>query len=133
MYVRYNLYFWTPPILTPEQEIQVGRQIVLEGRETFLKRAPYLSDEDRRHVEAGKHYTPKQRIILCFIGVVFLIVLIVTAWPLLFGIIPIVLYSGGTLWHSRARYHRWVDEMIAKYAASAAQQLKEPTYAKIRP
>jgi hypothetical protein len=122
MYIRYSVYLWTPPILTPEQEVQIGRQIVMEGRETFLKRAPYLSQEDQRRMEAAQHYTTKQRIVLGTIFAAMMIAVVVLFWPILLGIIPILLYSGGSLLHARYRYHRWVDDMIAKYAASVTPQ-----------
>jgi hypothetical protein len=118
LYIRYSVYLWTPPILTPEQEIQIGHQIVVEGREVFLKRAPYFSHEDQRHIEAARHYTTKQRIVLGTIFAAMMIAVVVLFWPILLGIIPILLYSGGSLLHARNRYHRWVDDLIAKYAAS---------------
>lgn len=134
MYISYNVYLWSPPILTPEQEIEIGRQIILEGREAFLKRAPYLSEKDRQRAEAAKHYTPKQKIILGVVFAAIVVPAIVFFWlPMLLLIVPVLIYSGGSLLYARSRYHRWVDEMIAKYAASTARELREPTYAKSRP
>ncbi len=118
MYIRYNIYLWAPPKLTPEQEIDVGRQIVLEGREAFLQRAPYLSPDERQRIAAAKQMPPLKRAILIAVFVALLIGALAVAWvPLLIGGGAILLYSGGSLWHARARYHQWVDEMIAKYAA----------------
>jgi hypothetical protein len=122
---RYTLYFWCPPQLTPEQEIEIGRQIVLEGREVFLKRAPYLSEEDRRRIEAAKQMAPWQRVLAGITLTVMVIGALMVAWlPLLMVGVPIFLYSGGSLWHARSRYHRWVDEMIAKYAESTTRRTR---------
>jgi hypothetical protein len=122
MLFRYNLYFWTPPKLTPEQEIEIGRQIVVVGRDAFLQRTPYLSERESKHVEAGKQLTRRQRIILAVVGVPLMIAAL-AALPLviLLGAGAVVIYSGSTLLHSRSLYRRWVDDMIAKYAASVAQ------------
>ena len=121
MYIRYNIYLWTPPKLTPQQEIEVGRQIVLEGREAYLKHAPYLGPDERQRIAAAKQMPPLKRAILIAVFVTLLAVALAVAWlPLLIGGGLVLLYSGGSLWHARARYHQWVDEMIVKYAASVA-------------
>jgi hypothetical protein len=50
--VRYTLYSWNPPILTPEQEVEAGRQIVMTGGPAAWKRkAPYLPDRERANFD----------------------------------------------------------------------------------
>lgn len=122
MYVRYNIYLWTPPKLTAQEEIQIGRQIVLEGRDVFLQKAPYLSENEQRYIESAKHRTPTQWVILWVIALGVAIPVLIVAWiPFLIVLVPVLIFSGTSLLHARARYRNWVDEMIGKYAAYVAK------------
>lgn len=128
MYVKYSLYFWNPPILTPQQEIEVGRMFTEMGREAAIKRAPYLAANERAHMAAAQHRTAGQWAILMLIAVAFFggcawvivsnRVLLVT-----FGIalIPLLAFSLPTLLSSRRRYERWVDLMMARYVKALQQ------------
>jgi hypothetical protein len=122
VYIRYNIYFWIPPHLTPEEEIQAGRQIVLQGREVFLQKAPYLSNEEQRRIEDAKHISGNKRIILGVVFAALVIPVFVVAWWLLIAVIPVIILSLGSMLHARTRYRNWVDEMISKYAAHAQKQ-----------
>ena len=67
--VRYTLYFWNPPILTPEQEVEAGRQIVLTGGpEAWKKKAPYLPEERTRAEAYASTKRTARQIILAVIG-----------------------------------------------------------------
>ena len=117
--IQYQLYFWNPPKLTAEQEVQIGREIVLQGREIFLKKAPYLPPDQRRLVEQAPPATPLR----IAVAVVFFggaLVFFAVFWWLLIALVPILLLSLGSMWQARSRYRQWVDEMIAKYATHEA-------------
>ncbi len=122
--VRYNIYTWCPPILTPEEEIEAGRQIVIKGREWYLSQTPYLSRHETARIENAKTMTKEQKFRLIGIAVVFfgLVIFMVGAkfFIALLAATPILALIMGSLYLSRRRYHQWVDHMIAKYAAYAA-------------
>lgn len=124
--IRYRIYTWTPPRLTPEQEAALGRQIALEGRERFLeKHHPYLGEDEQAQLVAAKTWTIGQKVILGFVGVMFFGLAALTGGLLLLVALitcsPILALSMGSLLVSRNRYRKWVDEMLGKYAASQAR------------
>jgi hypothetical protein len=126
MYIRYNIYSWTPPKLTPEQEIYLGREISLEGREAFLRRNhPYLSKNEQDQVQMSQNMTRSEKIKILVIGTLFFgpMIIFVPAIPLvaLLALTPIIGLSMGSLVISRNRYRLWVDKMIAKYAKYVAE------------
>jgi hypothetical protein len=129
---RYFIYLWTPPILAPEQEIQIGRQIVLEGREAFLRKTPYLSEEEQQRIEWAKNVSPTKRIIFGVIFAALVIPFLASVWWLVIPVIPAIALSLGTRFHAKNRYRNWIDEMIAKYAAYAQQQEKRVNAPKTR-
>jgi hypothetical protein len=125
--IRYRLYFWNPPKLTPEQELSIGREIVTLGRAAFLEQYhPYLSDKEQQQIQHSKQMTPKQKTraiilaalffgpIVFFVGAPLLILLLVVS--------PILALSLGTMLVARNRYRRWVDEMADKYARDVASR-----------
>jgi hypothetical protein len=125
-YIRYNVYFWAPPTLTPEQEIHIGGEIAREGREAFLERHhPYLSKREQEQIVEAKNRTPAQNARVWIVATLFFGPLLFFAWPViligLLACIPIFGLSIGSMLLSKGRYRRWVDEMVAKYAAHAAQ------------
>lgn len=119
--IRYTLFFWTPPILTPEQEIEIGRLIVLEGREKFLQRAPFQAN--RRGRVDFRNFGMRQWIILIAFVALIIPGLIVFWLPMLIACFLIGIYSGGSFLLSRYYYGRWVDKMIGKYATAVAHDL----------
>lgn len=125
MFIPYNIYSWVPPKLTPEQEIQIGKEIAQEGREKFLRRYhPYLSKKEQERITDAEDWTTTQRIRVIVIGVLFLGAIIFFAAPVfviaLPAIVIVLAVSLGSMYFARSRYRRWVDEMIAKYAAHVA-------------
>jgi len=131
MYILYNIYSWNPPKLTPEQEIYLGREIALAGREAFLRRYhPYLSKKEQAQVQMSQNMTTSQKIKALIIGALFFAPMIFfgPAVPLvlLVAFVPIVGLSMGSLLLSRNRYRRWVDEMIGKYAKHVAETQGHP-------
>jgi hypothetical protein len=126
-YVKYNIYLWGPPTLTPEQEIEIGREIALRGRDYFRQRAPYLSNEEQQRIEDAKHYTRGHKIKIIVVAILLFGPCIVfisrtpRIWvPFLIALVPILVLSLGSLLHARARYHKWINEMLAKYATHVA-------------
>jgi hypothetical protein len=127
LYVRYNVYGWTPPKLSPEQEIEIGREIALHGRSKILELAPYLSERERQQIAAAKNRTATQKITVTTVAVLFFgacryviasnRALLV---PFLIALFAIGGFSLTSLLGARAAYRKWVDEMLAKYAAHTA-------------
>lgn len=70
--IRYVLYFWNPPILSPEQEIEVGHEIIATGgTDLWKKKAPYLPSNERERAE--RYATAKPNIASVVICVVMLL------------------------------------------------------------
>lgn len=137
--VRYTLYFWNPPILTPEQEVNAGRQIVMTGGpEAWKKKAPYLPDKERARVEAyasTKRTVPQ--VILAVTGLLAFLAIAIAAGPRLWiilgvacvTVLPLSLY---TLVTARKRYYDWVDKMVSAYRdaekAAGITRLSDETF-----
>ena len=124
-YVRYRLYFWNAPILTPKQEIDAGRQIVMDGGpEAWKKRAPYLPP-DERPTEGDS--SPKRRTIAILILLGFLAIVILAGpvlWiPLGIVCITVLPLSMYTLFSARKRYHSWVDKVVDAYLLDAERAI----------
>jgi Flp pilus assembly protein TadB len=138
--VRYTLYFWNPPILTPEEEVEAGRQIVTTGGpEVWKKKAPYLPERERARAEtSGARRLTMPQGILLIILLLSVLALIVVAGPRLWvplgvtlgvacvTVLPLSLY---TLVTARKRHHNWVDKMVANlpHAQKARRERDRPT------
>jgi hypothetical protein len=124
--IRYTLYFWNPPILMPEQEVEAGRQIVTTGGpDAWKKKAPYLPDRERARAEAyaTTKRTVPQLILAAAVLLGFLAVIVAAGsrlWiPLgvvCMTVLPLRLY---TLVTARKRYHSWIDKVVAAYLDDA--------------
>ena len=124
--VRYTLYFWNPPILTPEQEVSAGRHIVMTGgAEAWKKKAPYMPEIERARVKAyarTKRTVPQ--LILAVAVLLGFLAFIVAAGPRLWipvGVVcvtvpPLSLYTLAT---ARKRYRSWIDKVVAAYLHDA--------------
>ena len=124
--VRYTLYFWNPPVLTPEQEVSAGRHIVMTGGpEAWKKKAPHMPEMERARVEA--YATTKRTVPQLILAVAVLLgflAIIVAAGPRLWiplgvvcvTVLPLSLYTLAT---ARKRYHSWIDKVIAAYLDDA--------------
>ncbi|MGD0764106.1 MAG: hypothetical protein ABR929_13120 [Roseiarcus sp.] len=137
--VRYTLYFWNPPILTPEEEVEAGRHIVMTGgAEAWKKRPPYTPEKEWARVEA--YATPKRtvpRLILAVAILLGFLAVIVASGPRLWipvgvvcaTVLPLSLYALAT---ARKRYHSWIDKVVVAYldhaetAARAAVEAERP-------
>ncbi|MGA2312024.1 MAG: hypothetical protein ABSF87_06625 [Xanthobacteraceae bacterium] len=117
--IRYFLYFWTPPILTAAQEIEMGRLILLEGREKFMERtAPFREGIGGR--QKLTNFGLRQWIVVAAFVALVIPALMVFWLPVLIATVLIGCYSGGSLLLSRHYHRQWTDQMIAKYATSVA-------------
>jgi hypothetical protein len=138
--IKYFIYFWSPPTLAYEEEVEVGKQIVLMGREKFLELTPYLSQEGRsrnKYYRNLRNNNPGRYAWTVLIAVSFFAIAIYTIIAtnhlanflivLLIAGVPIGLLSIGSMMSARARYRRWVDEMVAKYAAHMAKLGEQQT------
>jgi hypothetical protein len=103
----------------PEQ-IEIGREIALNGRDYFRRRAPVLSNEEQQRTYDAKHYIRGQKIKIIVVAILLFgpcIVFISSTpriWvPFLIALVPILVPSLCSFLHARARYHKWIDEMLA--------------------
>jgi hypothetical protein len=123
--VRYRLYSWSRPKLTLEEEIAIGREIAIKGKDVFLRQAPYLSEIERQRIENASKQTVVQKIGIITLAALFfgpvIIFLGVTWIRILIVLVPVLIVSIGSLLAAKASYRKWVDEMVAKYAAQIAK------------
>lgn len=132
-YVKYNIYFWSPPALTPEQELEIGHQIATHGRDHFRQQAPYLSEKEQRTLATARNYTPAEKVRLWAISIVFFggcgYVILSNKRLLMMFLVTLAvigLFTIGSMLYARHRYHAWLDEILAKYAASVANNAVPP-------
>jgi len=119
---------WNPPLLTPEQELEFGRQIALVGREHFVR--------DFRN-SIGKTKPPQEKAgIAAWPPIVRWAFVIVVGAFLLFGltlmtdrdwsrlfaylifIVGVYLVS---VYLATRKFEKWIDGLVAKYAAHVAR------------
>jgi hypothetical protein len=128
--VRYRLYSWSRPKLTLEEEIAVGREIAIKGKDVFLHQAPYLSEIERQRIENAKKQTVVQKIGMIVLAILFFgpaIIFLRADWiRILIVLVPVLIVSIGSLLAAKASYRKWVDEMVAKYAAHVAKNRPAP-------
>ncbi len=128
--VRYRLYSWSRPKLTLEEEIAVGREIAVKGKDVFLRQAPYLSEIERQRIENAKKQTAVQKIGIIVLAVIFFgpaIIFLGADWiRILIVLVPVLIVSIGSLLTAKASYRKWADEMVTKYAAHVAKNRPTP-------
>jgi hypothetical protein len=127
--IKYRLYFWNPPILSPAEQVAAGRMILMNGgKAAWLKRTPYLPQDESEAIARAadwkrKSLLQKTREIglpLIFFGAIFAFVGTLILVPLLLvcaTILPISLY---TRWQAKKRYQKWVADMVHAYSDHAA-------------
>jgi multisubunit Na+/H+ antiporter MnhG subunit len=128
--VRYRLYSWSRPKLTLEEEVAVGHEIAIKGKDIFLRQTPYLSAVERQRIENAKKQTVAQKIGVIALAVLFFgpaIIFLGVDWTrFLIVLVPVLIVSIGSLLAAKASYRKWVDEMLAKYAAHVAKNRPAP-------
>jgi hypothetical protein len=131
-YVRYRIYLWTPPLLTPEQQVEAGRQIVANGgADEWKKKAPYLPPEEQAAVaNARRNPNALQKALLIALaaGAVLAVAAFVPGAAIALGVVAITIVpiGVGSLIHSKNRYQKWVDEMVEVYLRDLENKLRLP-------
>lgn len=155
MIVQYQYITWNPPHLTEEQELELGRQIALVGREHFVRefrksigksaaqahQARQSSPPPARDAAAS---SPLRRTLkaldngLQWAGVVFIVALVVVGLVMMTGrdleqifarMIPVMIPAMiivlgiwfGSVYFATRKFERWIDHLVAKYAAHVAR------------
>jgi hypothetical protein len=126
VFVRYRIYFWNAPILRLDQEIQIGKEIAREGRDSFLRRHhPYLGDDEQQRIAATAQMTPALKSRAFVLAALFFVPIIIFVGPGLLIVLalalPVLVLSIGSMLIARSRYHRWVDEMIRQTCCQLTQ------------
>lgn len=151
MIVQYKYITWNPPYLTDEQELELGRQIALVGREHFVREfrksiSSSAAQANEAHLDAISRPTatgassPLQRALkaadngLQWAGVVFFLVVVVagfvvmsaSAWAHMFSIMIPLLVLVLCIWFvsvhfATRKFEKWVDHLVARYAAHVAR------------
>jgi len=137
MVVQYKYITWNPPNLTQAEELELGREIALVGREHFVR-------EFRKSINRGKPQQQKTGIAAWPTGARWTF-LVVFGGLMLFGlsqmtdrdwgdmarhIIPIMvivfsIYFASVYFATR-KFERWIDRLVARYAAHVASRDKKP-------
>jgi hypothetical protein len=150
--VQYHYITWNPPHLTEAEELELGRQIALVGREHFVSefrksigksaaQAYQSRQNDSTPARENASSSPLRRAVkavyngLQWVGLILLIVMVVTGLVLMTGrdwgqmfarIIPLIIIVLGILllsvYLATRKFERWVDHLVARYAAHVARK-----------
>ena len=129
--VQYRYVTWSPPYLTEEQQLELGRQIALQGRDHWVREfresiGKPKPDEQRPKPSAGAFYFG----ILFLAGMIYFYAFTedgrqLAARKLLPALIPIMIIAMsiwfGSVYLATRRFEKWVDSLVAKYAAHVAR------------
>ena len=128
MIVQYPYITWSPPRLTPEEAIELGRQIARDGRENFereFRKSLGKAKPQQRQTGIQKWPAPARYallvavVALCLCGVASMPA---REWTRLFVLMVMVLgIYGISAWSAYRRFCKWVDYLIANYAAHVAR------------
>ena len=151
MIVQYQYITWNPPHLTDEEELELGRQIALVGREHFVRefrksigksaaQAYQARQSSPTPARDDADLSPLRRTLkaldngLQWAGVVFIVVMVVVGLVLMTGrdleqifarMIPVMLIVlaiwFGSVHIATRKFERWIDHLVAKYAAHVAR------------
>lgn len=132
MIVQYQYVIWSPPQLTEAQELELGRQIALVGRDHFVR-------EFRKSIGKTKVGRKKTGIaawpsgarwafIVVFGGLMLFGALQMTGreWGQLFARMIVLSVFVLAIWFvsvylAAQKFERWIDHLVAKYAAHVAR------------
>jgi len=128
MIVQYSYITWSPPRLRPEEAVELGRQIAMNGREDFVrefrkslgKAKPQQQQSGIQKWPAPARYALLVAILaLCLFG---LASMPAREWARLFVLMVVVVgIYGISAWIAYRRFCKWVDYLIANYAAHVAR------------
>ena len=128
MIVQYSYITWSPPRLTPDEALELGRQIAKNGRENFVhefrkslgKAKPQKQQSGIQKWPAPARYALLIAVLaLCLFG---LASMPAREWTRLCVLMVMVLgIYGISAWMAYRRFCKWVDYLIANYAADVAR------------
>jgi hypothetical protein len=129
MIVRYSYISWNPPRLAPAEAIELGRQIALQGREPFIRefRKSLAKPTPQQQRNSFKTWPAPARyalliavLALCLFG---LVSMPAREWGRLVLLMAMVMgIYGVSAWLAYRRFSKWVDYLIANYAAHIAKR-----------
>jgi hypothetical protein len=127
MMVQYSYVTWSPPSLTESQELELGRQIALVGREHFVREFRKSIGKSQQPRKGGiADWPPAARwaFIVVFGGFILfgLAQMDESAWRGLVALLVMVLgiYFVSVYFATR-KFERWIDRLVARYAAHVAR------------
>ena len=128
MIVQYSYITWSPPRLAPEEALELGRQIAVYGRETFIREFRKSLGKPRQPQQAtGVKKWPapaRYALIIAILGLCLFGLASMPAreWTRLFVLMVMVMgIYGISAWVAYRRFCSWVDYLIANYAAHVAR------------
>ena len=132
MIVQYSYITWSPPNLRAEDRLELGRRIAAVGREQFAKefresiKMAHLKNRPPRIGIAAWPEEVRYIILTVFLGgmLIFLIKVgegerFLARFVPLAVIISLIYY--GSVFFAVRRFNKWVDSLVAEYAAHAAR------------
>ena len=126
MVVQYSYITWTPPRLAPEEALELGRQIAIRGRETFITEFRQSMGKCKpQQAKQLEKTTPARYIFnICILVLVLfgLFTMPGREWGRMF--VLILIFSavyGISAWFAYRRFCKWVDYLVANYAAHVAR------------
>ena len=131
MIVQYQYITWNPPHLSEAEELELGRQIALVGREHFVKEFRKSIGKSAAESYQTRYANPSPArkaftYIILGISAVGLFLMTKKDWgnmmarliPLLVIVLGIYLIS---LYLATRKFERWIDHLVARYAAHVAR------------
>ena len=122
MMVPYRYITWRPPHLADEEELELGRQIAVQGREHFV--AAFRKSIAK---PTGQPERPPASPLTIFFAILFFVVCF---WVIIStGMFPhvavlLVMFSGiylVSVHFATRKFENWIDRLVAKYAAHVAR------------
>ena len=120
--VRYSYVTWNPPHLTNEEELALGRQIAAQGRESFVADFRKNIGKPKGQVERKPATPLKMFFAIIFFVVCFAVIIGAGLFP--FCAVIIIFITGiylVSMHFATRKFEKWVDMLIAKYAAYVAK------------
>ena len=132
MIVQYQYVTWSPANLTDEEELELGRQIALVGRDHFVRdfRKSIGKTKPQQQKTGIAAWSPGARwsFIIVFGGLMLYGLTLMTErdWGRLFArLIPLMVIVLGIYFVSvhfaTRKFERWIDRLVGRYAAHVAR------------
>lgn len=128
MFVQYTYITWNPPRMTQEEALELGRQIAMNGRENFVREfrkslgKPKLQQQQSKIQKwpAPARYALSVAFLgLCLFGFAVMSERARTRLFIQMVILIVMVMGiyGASAWFAYRRFCKWVDYLIANYAA----------------